>query len=96
VAAEPITQSAAVARNIEIKARIENADAVRSKVARLADRGPVELVQDDWFFSCPAGRLKLRVFSAEQGELIFYHRADHPGPGIFVLHCADDGAGFVA
>jgi len=69
-----------MARNIEIKARIESTDALRSKVARLADRGPVELVQDDWFFRCAAGRLKLRVLSAEQGELIFYQRPDQPEP----------------
>ena len=69
-----------MARNIEIKARIEDPDALRSKVARLADRDPIELVQDDWFFRCAAGRLKLRVFSAEQGELIFYRRPDQPGP----------------
>lgn len=69
-----------MARNIEIKARIEDADALRSKVARLADRGPFELVQDDWFFRCATGRLKLRIFSAEQGELIFYQRPNQPGP----------------
>ena len=67
-------------RNIEIKARVESADALRVKVARLANRGPVEFVQDDWFFRCAAGRLKLRIFSAEQGELIFYQRPDQPGP----------------
>jgi len=69
-----------VARNIEIKARVDNVEALRSKVAPLADRGPVELFQDDWFFRCAAGRLKLRVFSADQGELIFYRRPDQPGP----------------
>lgn len=69
-----------MARNIEIKTRLESAHAMHSKVARLADSGPIEIVQDDWFFNCAAGRLKLRISSAEQGELIFYQRPDQPGP----------------
>jgi len=69
-----------VARNIEIKARAADIEALRSRIAPLADHGPVELLQDDWFFFCAAGRLKLRVFSAGKGELIFYRRPDQPGP----------------
>jgi predicted adenylyl cyclase CyaB len=69
-----------MARNIEIKARIESVDALASKAAVIADKGPIEIIQDDTFFRCDAGRLKLRVFSNNEGELIFYRRPDQPGP----------------
>jgi len=69
-----------MARNIEIKARIESIESVFSKAAGLADEGPMEIVQDDTFFECRNGRLKLREFSQNKGELIFYRRADQSGP----------------
>jgi predicted adenylyl cyclase CyaB len=68
------------ARNVEIKARIESVDAITPRVAALADRGPIEIEQDDAFFACERGRLKLRAFSASAGELIFYRRANQAGP----------------
>jgi hypothetical protein len=46
----------------------------------IAGKGPIELIQDDTFFHCAAGRLKLRTFADGQGELIFYRRADEHGP----------------
>ena|SRR5690349_11445923 len=67
-------------RNIEIKASIANLGAVASKAAAIADQGPFELEQDDTFFPCESGRLKLRAFSGDSGELIFYRRPDQPGP----------------
>ena len=69
-----------MARNIEIKARIEDIEKLAAKVAAIADRGPFELLQDDTFFTCPNGRLKLRTFSATEAELIFYRRPDQTGP----------------
>lgn len=67
-------------RNIEIKAHIESVSSLVSKVAAIADEGPIEIVQDDTFFTCKNGRMKLRVFSEEDGELIFYRRANQQGP----------------
>ncbi len=67
-------------RNIEIKARITSVEAFTAKAAAIADQGPIEIIQDDTFFSCDNGRLKLRVFSEKEGELIFYRRADQQGP----------------
>ena len=67
-------------RNVEIKARIESLDSILPVVAALAESAPSEIVQDDTFFSCPHGRLKLRVFSETDGELIFYQRPDIAGP----------------
>jgi len=69
-----------MARNIEIKARIADMEDIFIRVAGLADNGPAELYQDDTFFSCHNGRLKLRVFSPQEGQLIFYKRQDKSGP----------------
>ena len=67
-------------RNIEIKARITSVDALEPMAASLATQGPTEIAQDDTFFCCQSGRLKLRTFSATEGELIFYQRANERGP----------------
>ena len=69
-----------MARNIEIKAYIESVESIVPKAAALADKGPIEIIQDDTFFSCKNGRLKLRAFSSMEGELIFYRRPDQAGP----------------
>jgi predicted adenylyl cyclase CyaB len=69
-----------MARNIEIKARISNMDETYDRVRAIADQGPIEIRQDDTFFSCPNGRLKLREFSPAEGQLIFYKREDKQGP----------------
>jgi predicted adenylyl cyclase CyaB len=69
-----------MARNIEIKARIDSVESILPKAAALADKGPIEIVQDDTFFSCKNGRLKLRAFSSAAGELIYYRRPDRAGP----------------
>ncbi|WP_336289657.1 class IV adenylate cyclase [Aeromonas dhakensis] len=67
-------------RNIEIKAKIESIDLLLPKALAIADQGPIEIEQDDTFFRCDAGRLKLRTLSPSAGELIFYRRADQQGP----------------
>ena len=36
--------------------------------------------QEDTFFATQRGRLKLREFAADNGELIYYERPDAPGP----------------
>lgn len=69
-----------MARNVEIKARIENVALLAPKVAALASEGPLDLAQDDTFFRCDNGRLKLRAFSNQAGELIFYRRVNQSGP----------------
>lgn len=73
-------QSRPMARNIEIKARVEHMVTLMARTAAIADQGPVDLLQDDTFFVCPSGRLKLRSFATGEGELIFYRRADQAGP----------------
>lgn len=71
-----------MARNIEIKARIDSVERVAILAAELADSGPLEIAQDDTFFRCEnsADRLKLRTFAPDRAELIFYRRANSSGP----------------
>jgi len=69
-----------MARNIEIKARIESVEVILPLAAVIADEGPIEIFQDDTFFLCSNGRLKLRAFSEHDGQLIFYQRPDSLGP----------------
>jgi predicted adenylyl cyclase CyaB len=67
-------------RNVEIKAKIRDLLQLRTRAQSIADSGPFEIQQDDTFFVCHNGRLKLRIFSESQGELIFYRRDDSPNP----------------
>lgn len=71
-----------MARNVEIKARIDSVDRIATLAATLADQGPIEIAQDDTFFRCNDGadRLKLRTFAPDRAELIFYRRANSSGP----------------
>jgi len=69
-----------MARNVEIKARIDSVDALVPRAAAIATKGPERIEQDDTFFPCPNGRLKLRAFDATSGQLIFYARPDQAGP----------------
>ncbi len=69
-----------MARNVEIKARVASLDAIEPLAAALSGQEPVSIAQDDTFFACANGRLKLRVFADGTGELIFYRRSDETGP----------------
>jgi adenylate cyclase class IV len=69
-----------MARNVEIKARIDGIEALLPRARALADGPDVRIEQDDTFFHCAQGRLKLREFGDGTGELIHYERADTAGP----------------
>ena len=70
-----------MARNVEIKARIDSIDALLPRAREIAGgAAPALIQQDDTFFACPHGRLKLRDFGDGSGELIQYQRADATGP----------------
>ena len=71
-----------MARNIEIKARVADMAALEARAAAIADGGPVQIPQDDTFFGCANGRLKLRVHADGRGELIAYLRPDDGGPKV--------------
>src|ERR1041384_5025929 len=66
--------------NIEIKAHARDFETIRNRAEALSDK-PVQVIpQEDVFFNTPRGRLKLRFFSADQGQLIYYTRPDQEGP----------------
>ncbi len=68
-------------RNIEIKAKVDDVEAIAQRAQELGGTGPTVLEQVDTFFVCPRGRLKLRQFAdSKEGELIYYERADETGP----------------
>jgi adenylate cyclase class IV len=69
-----------MARNVEVKARIDSVEALLPRARALADAEAVVIAQDDTFFACAHGRLKLRDFGDGTGELIHYRRADATGP----------------
>lgn len=66
--------------NIEIKARVAGMAALESRTKQIADGPAVELNQEDVFFPCASGRLKLRTLAADRGELICYDRPDTDAP----------------
>jgi predicted adenylyl cyclase CyaB len=66
--------------NIEIKARARNFDEIRRRAQELSDTPAEVIPQEDTFFNTPHGRLKLRVLSEDQGQLIYYTRPDQEGP----------------
>lgn len=71
--------AAAAARNVEVKARVASVEALLPRARALADGPPEPIAQDDTYFACAQGRLKLRDFGDGQGELIAYVRADVAG-----------------
>src|SRR5882724_1713011 len=67
-------------RNVEIKARVRDPAQLRARAQSVADGARRKIQQNDTFFVCHTGRLKLRIFSDSQAELIFYKRDDSPDP----------------
>jgi adenylate cyclase len=77
-----------VARNVEVKARIDSVEALLPRARALADGPDTLITQDDTFFACAHGRLKLRDFGDGRGELIAYARDDATGPKLSDYVCA--------
>jgi predicted adenylyl cyclase CyaB len=63
-------------RNVEIKARVSDLALIQKRAEMIADSRPSVTKQEDTFFQCPNGYLKLRRFSETEGELIYYQRPD--------------------
>jgi len=66
--------------NIEMKARVENLGHFRKIVEHITTEPVRTLYQEDVFFVTEKGRLKLRILSDSEGELIYYERPDTDGP----------------
>ena len=75
-----------MAKNIEIKARISDVEFCLDTAWSLSGKEPEIIKQEDTFFTCDRGRLKLRILSPEYGELIFYKREDSTGPKTSEYH----------
>jgi predicted adenylyl cyclase CyaB len=78
-----------MASNIEIKARVDDFEALKARAASLSDK-PLEIIQqEDTFFNIEKGRLKLRVTTPDLGYLIYYERPDQDGPKRSDYHLAE-------
>ncbi len=66
--------------NIEIKARISDFERLQKAADQLSDTPCQVISQEDTFFNCPSGRLKLRELTPQRGQLIYYQRQDIAGP----------------
>ena len=69
-----------MARNVEIKARVNQPERLRERALALGDRPEQLIRQKDTFYHAAVGRLKLREFGDGTGELIAYNRPDQEGP----------------
>lgn len=69
-----------MARNVEIKAKVDDLEQLHERIQAIATSAAAWIPQDDTFFTCAKGRLKLREFEDGSGELIFYQRANSTGP----------------
>jgi predicted adenylyl cyclase CyaB len=65
---------------IEFKAKIRDYHAASATAMALSGARPRIITQEDVFFQCSKGRLKLRILGERQGELIHYLRDDVSGP----------------
>ncbi|KAM9334718.1 uncharacterized protein ABDE67_021264 isoform 2-T2 [Symphorus nematophorus] len=70
----------AMPSNVEIKAKVSDLAKFAEKAAQLSQSEGTIIRQHDTFFNCSRGRLKLRDFMNESGQLIFYERPDTDGP----------------
>ncbi|XP_070539843.1 uncharacterized protein [Ptychodera flava] len=70
-------------KNVEIKAKARNVIRLHQVASELSSSQDRQILkQEDTFFKCENGRLKLRVIKNKDklAELIFYKRADSAGP----------------
>jgi predicted adenylyl cyclase CyaB len=66
--------------NVEIKARVNDFEALQKLAETLSDTPCQIIPQEDTFFYSPHGRLKLRVLALDRGQLVYYLRPDAAGP----------------
>jgi len=74
---------------VELKAKVDDLDAVRRKLISLGAQSIGTFRQIDIYFNVPKGRLKLReVEGGNKAELIYYERENIAGPkrsNVFIL-----------
>jgi len=81
--------------NIEIKARVHDFKSLQQKVELLSDAPCQVIQQEDTFFNCQNGRIKLRELGPHRGQLVYYLRPDVSGPkhSEYKIFETDDPAG---
>ena len=81
--------------NIEIKARVMDFEILKQAAAQLSETPCQVISQEDTFFNCPHGRLKIRELDTQRGQLIYYQRQDVSGPkhSEYKIHLTDDPDG---
>ncbi|XP_045781646.1 uncharacterized protein LOC123878495 [Maniola jurtina] len=67
-------------RNVEIKAKISDYDAICEIAEALSGSPPTVIQQDDTFYKVNKGRLKMRVYANTSATLVRYDRDDKEGP----------------
>ena len=78
-----------MATNIEIKARVDDFEAMKAQAESLSDQPLKVIPQEDTFFNTEKGRLKLRILAPDLGYLIYYERPDQDGPKRSDYHLAE-------
>jgi predicted adenylyl cyclase CyaB len=78
-----------MAANIEIKARVDDFETMKTRAETLSEKPLTILPQEDTFFNTEKGRLKLRTLTPDQGYLIYYERPDQDGPKRSDYHLAE-------
>jgi predicted adenylyl cyclase CyaB len=68
-----------VIRHVEVKAYLDSFQLLSKRVSALTSTAPNDRMQDDTFYYCGRGRLKLRS-SGQQHQLIYYRRENDYGP----------------
>ena len=80
--------------NIEIKARVADFAGLQQKAEQVSDTPCQVIPQEDTFFNCQQGRLKLRQLGPQHGQLVYYLRQDISGPkhSDYKIFATDDPA----
>jgi len=76
-----------VPSNLEIKARVHDRSRLEARLQALCGAPAGHMRQEDVFFKCRNGRLKLRMENA-LASLIFYQRPDATGPNLSQYYVA--------
>jgi predicted adenylyl cyclase CyaB len=81
--------------NIEIKARVNDFNRLMHTAEQMSDTPRGVIPQEDTFFNCPNGRIKLRELNPQLGQLVYYQRQDVTGPkhSEYKIFETDDPAG---
>ncbi len=83
---------------VELKAKVDNLEPIRSKLKALKAKHVGTFQQTDIYFDVPKGRLKLRQINNEKTQLIYYERENISKPkrsDVFIIEIPESKA-FIA